>query len=66
MEFFVLFLALIGVGIFAFLNGIVLKKAGYSLWWLLLIFFPLFYLIMVWVFAYSDWPSQRESLPEDA
>lgn len=34
----------------------VLHKAGYSGWWVLLVFVPLVNLIMVWVFAFAEWP----------
>lgn len=37
----------------------VLHKAGYSRWWSLVLLVPLVNLIMVWVFALSDWPALR-------
>jgi hypothetical protein len=37
----------------------IVSKAGYSGAWSLLIIVPLVNLIMLWVFAFSDWPRQR-------
>jgi hypothetical protein len=36
--------------------GRILKRAGYSRWWLLLTVVPLLNLIMLWVFAFASWP----------
>jgi len=36
--------------------GRILNKAGYSRWWVLLLFVPLVNLIMIWVFAFAQWP----------
>jgi hypothetical protein len=37
----------------------ILHKAGYSGWWVILIFIPLVNIIFLWVFAYADWPALR-------
>jgi hypothetical protein len=37
----------------------IIRKAGYNGWWILLLFVPLVNIIMLWVFAFADWPSQR-------
>ena len=37
----------------------ILQKAGYSGWWILLGFIPLVNLVILWVFALSDWPALR-------
>jgi hypothetical protein len=37
----------------------ILRKAGYSGWWCLLGFVPLGNVVMLWVFAFADWPSLR-------
>jgi hypothetical protein len=44
--------------IWAFLAifGRILRRAGYSRWWLLTMFVPVLNLIMLWVFAFADWP----------
>ena len=38
----------------------ILSKAGYSGWWVLIGFVPVANLIMLLVFAFSDWPVLRE------
>ncbi len=37
----------------------ILHKAGYSGWWSLTILIPLVNIIMLYVFAFSDWPALR-------
>ncbi|HEY4164152.1 MAG TPA: hypothetical protein VGM59_13890 [Dongiaceae bacterium] len=34
----------------------IIKKAGYSSWWVLTLFIPLVNFIMLWVFAFARWP----------
>lgn len=34
----------------------ILHKAGYSGWWSLLGLVPFVNLVMIWVFAYAEWP----------
>lgn len=41
--------------------GPVVKKAGFSRWWSLLLILPLINLIMVWVFAFMDWPAEKSA-----
>ena len=36
--------------------GRILSRAGYSRWWLLTMVVPLVNLIMLWVFAFANWP----------
>ncbi len=38
----------------------IISKAGYSAWFVLLAFVPLVNVVMFFVFAFSDWPVQRE------
>ena len=38
------------------LFALVVRKAGYSGWWVLLGFVPIVGLVMLWVFAFSRWP----------
>jgi hypothetical protein len=38
----------------------ILNKAGYSGWWVLIGLVPFVNLVMFLVFAFSDWPSQRQ------
>lgn len=35
----------------------IISKAGYSRWWMLLIFVPVINYFMLWVFAYAKWPA---------
>jgi len=37
----------------------ILHKAGYSGWWSLLALIPAANLVMLWVFAFSDWPALK-------
>ena len=37
----------------------IIKKAGYSGWWVLTMFVPLLNLVMLWVFAFASWPIER-------
>ncbi|RCW94627.1 hypothetical protein DFP77_14525 [Marinomonas foliarum] len=41
--------------------GRILNKAGYSRWWVLLIFVPIVNLIMIWVFAFAKWPRLEQT-----
>jgi len=36
--------------------GRILNRAGYSRWWLLTLLVPVLNLIMLWVFAFANWP----------
>jgi uncharacterized membrane protein YhaH (DUF805 family) len=38
----------------------IIRKAGYSGWWILILFVPLVNIIMLWVFAFASWPSLRD------
>lgn len=38
----------------------IIRKAGYSGWWILTIFIPVVNLVMIAVFAFSEWPVTRE------
>ncbi|HBX60952.1 MAG: hypothetical protein CMH17_11895 [Methylophaga sp.] len=40
--------------------GPVAKKAGFSRWWSLILIVPLINLIMVWVFAFMEWPAEKK------
>lgn len=37
----------------------ILHKAGYSGWWCLLLLVPLVNIVMIYVFAFADWPTLR-------
>ena len=38
----------------------IISGAGYSGWWVLIMFVPIVNIIMLLVFAYKEWPIQRE------
>jgi len=44
---------------FVVVFGRILNRAGYSRWWLLTMFVPILNLIMLWVFAFADWPVSK-------
>jgi hypothetical protein len=41
---------------FAAIFGRILHRAGYSRWWMLTILVPIVNVIMVWIFAFAQWP----------
>jgi uncharacterized membrane protein YhaH (DUF805 family) len=40
----------------------ILHKAGYSGWWSVLIIVPIVNIIMLYVFAFADWPALRGNM----
>lgn len=38
----------------------IIRKAGYSGWWILIAFVPVVNITMLMIFAFSDWPAKRE------
>lgn len=38
----------------------IITKAGYSGWWILILLVPIANIVMVLIFAYKEWPIQRE------
>ena len=38
----------------------IIRRAGYSGWWVLVWFVPLLNVVMLLIFAYKEWPIQRE------
>ena len=49
-------IGLLGFLVFASPGAMILGKAGYSRWWILVSLIPILNLIMYWVFAFSRWP----------
>ena len=50
-----------GVSVLGVAAGVsILRKAGYSPWWVLTGFIPLVNLVMVVAFAFADWPVLQE------
>lgn len=50
-------LALVLLAVPMWMIGRVLRRAGYSPWWALLVLVPLVNLVALWVFAYVRWPA---------
>jgi hypothetical protein len=50
----IIFLVMLAIFIVPYVK--IIKKAGYSGWWVLVVFIPLINLIMLWVFALARWP----------
>lgn len=44
----------------------ILRRAGYSGWWVLLSFVPVVNVALVWAFALSAWPNQPSETPGPA
>ena len=62
MESFTLLPFLFGLALFVFIAWTmirILHKAGYSGWWILLLLIPLVNILMIWIFAFADWPNLR-------
>jgi uncharacterized membrane protein YhaH (DUF805 family) len=39
----------------------IIRKAGYSGWWVLILFVPIVNFIMLWVFALARWPVEERA-----
>jgi hypothetical protein len=39
----------------------IIRKAGFSGWWVITVFIPLVNLIMLWVFAFVRWPIENKT-----
>jgi len=37
----------------------VLKKAGFSGWWTLCLFIPVINILLIWLFAFTEWPNEK-------
>lgn len=42
--------------------AIILGRAGWSRWWIVLFCIPFFNIIMLWAFALGRWPTVREAV----
>lgn len=58
----ILFAALV-VWAFVAVFGRIVNRAGYSRWWLVLMIVPFLNLIMLWVFAFAEWPAAKPRAP---
>lgn len=48
--------------IFLYPYARIIRRAGFSPWWVLVAFVPLLNLIMIWVFAFVQWPALEKKL----
>ena len=56
LAFFVIYVAVIVVPV-----SRILGKAGFSGWWAVCALIPLLNLLMLWIFAFSQWPQEGNS-----
>jgi hypothetical protein len=58
MEIFIFYLLLIGLFLcILWAGGKILVKAGFDPRWVVLLLIPVINILMIWVFAFSDWPN---------
>ena len=55
-----LMILLLAIVVTVYMFGSVVKKAGFSRWWSLLLIVPVVNLMMVWVFAFMKWPAEKQ------
>ena len=56
MEILIIAFVVALIAFIIWINVRILNKAGYSGWWSLILFVPIVSIIMVYVFAFSQWP----------
>lgn len=54
-----LFIVLIILAIPFFIFPAILKKAGFSSWWTLCLFIPIINILLIWLFAFIEWPNEK-------
>ncbi len=65
MEMFIFYLLLIGLFLgILWAGGKILVKAGFDPRWVVLLLIPVINILMIWVFAFSDWPNIKTESPE--
>jgi hypothetical protein len=60
-HLFALVVGLLILWAFIVIFGRILNRAGYSRWWLATLFVPVLNFIMVWIFAFADWPATKRN-----
>lgn len=53
-----LLIALVFIALVLWSCARISRKAGFSGWWSLLMLVPLVNIVMIWVFAFADWPAE--------
>ncbi len=56
---FMILLAVLVLWAFIAVFGRIVNRAGYSRWWLLTMLVPVLNLVMLWIFAFADWPVSK-------
>jgi len=44
--------------------GQVLRRTGFSRWWILLSFVPIINIVGFWIFAFGKWPKDNQTSPQ--
>jgi hypothetical protein len=64
----ILLLALVAVAVLAIpvvVFGPVAVKAGFSRWWSLVLILPFVNLFAIWLFAFIEWPAEKDAAATD-
>ena len=61
MEILFYFLLPIFIAFTLWLGSKIIEKAGFEKKWVFCLLIPLVNIFMIWVFAFTDWPSQKDS-----
>ena len=56
--FIVIYAVILIIAVWAYVR--IIRRAGYSGWWILIALVPLVNVVMFLVFAFKEWPIQRE------
>jgi hypothetical protein len=56
---FIILLAVLILWAFVAVFGRIVNRAGYSRWWLVAMLVPVLNLVMLWIFAFADWPVSK-------
>jgi len=43
----------------------ILRKAGFDGWWVLVLLIPVVNIAMIWIFAFSRWPTLQADIKQD-
>ena len=65
-ELLIILVIVLILGLTAWPFWRVIRKAGFSGWWLLTLFVPLLNVVMIWAFAFASWPRAAAAVVADA
>ena len=57
LPFFIIFCLWLGYRI--------LEKAGFEGWWTLILLIPIVNILMIWYFAFNQWPNLQKGIEQD-